>query len=168
MKIGSLLALSLASLVLAPISTAYAEARIATVDVARIINEVPDAVSKKEELDTASEKAKTKLETKGKELQALKEKLEKAKVAPDSKEAENFRNQVRDFERMRADAKSELERKFMKMNKEISEKVMSKIETYAKSNKYDLVFDKSEKFRGPVLFGDKSSDITDDIIKMLR
>ena len=168
MKIRALLALSFSAFVLCPFSSVTAEIRIATVDVARIINEVPDAVSKKEELDEASEKAKSKLEAKGKELQALKEKLEKAKVSPDSKEAENFRNQARDFERMRNDAKAELERKFMKMNKDISEKVMSKIESYAKSNNYDLVLDKSEKFRGPVLFGDKSADITDDIIKMMK
>lgn len=170
MKIRALAALTLPllSLFAIPAGTAQADFRIATVDVARIINEVPDAVAKKEELDAASEKAKAKLEAKGKELQALQEKLEKAKVSPDSKEAENFRNQARDFERMRADAKAELEKKFMKMNKEISEKVMSKIATYAKSHDYDLVLDKSEKFRGPVLFGDKSADITDDIIKMLK
>lgn len=168
MKTRALLALSLTLLAFVPAQAAHADVRIATVDVARIVNEVPEAVSKKEELDAASEKAKAKLEAKGKELQALQEKLEKAKVSADSKEAENFRNQARDFERMRADAKSDLERKFLKMNKEISEKVMAKIETYAKSHDYDLVFDKSEKFRGPVLFGEKSADITDDIIKMLK
>ena len=31
-----------------------------------------------------------------------------------------------------------------------------------------LVLDKSEKFRGPVLLGDKSADITDDIITMMK
>ena len=165
MNIRSLL---LVALTLTTVSSASADLRIATVDVARVINEVPDAVAKKEELDSASEKAKSKLEAKGKELQALKEKLEKAKVAPDSKEAENFRNQARDFERMRADAKAELERKFLKMNKDISEEVMTAISKYAKSHDYDLVLDKSEKFRGPVLFGDSSADITDDIIKMLK
>ena len=165
MNIRSLL---LVALTLTTVSSASADLRIATVDVARVINEVPDAVAKKEELDSASEKAKSKLEAKGKELQALKEKLEKAKVAPDSKEAENFRNQARDFERMRADAKAELERKFLKMNKDISEEVMAAISKYAKSHDYDLVLDKSEKFRGPVLFGDSSADITDDIIKLLK
>lgn len=161
-------ALALCALSFVTLSNAAAEFRIATVDLTKVVNEFPDAVTKKEELDDASDKAKTKLEAKGKELQALQEKLEKAKVAANSKEAENFRTQVRDFERMRADAKNELERKFVKMNKDVTDKIMAKIETYAKSNDYDLVLDKSEKVRGPVLFGDSSADITDDIIKLLK
>lgn len=141
-----------------------AEVRIATVDVARIINEAPDAKSKKKELDKASDEAKNKLEAKGKDLQALKTKLESQKVSAESKEAESFREKARDFERMRADMKADLEKKYMKVNKELSEKVMAKIESYAKSNNYDLVIDKSEKYRGPVLFGKPSADITDEIL----
>jgi outer membrane protein len=144
-----------------------AEIRIATVDVARIINEAPDAKSKKKELDAASEEAKNKLEAKGKDLQALKNKLEGEKVSAESKEAEAFRQKARDFERMRADMKADLEKKYMKVNKELSEKVMAKIETYAKAKNYDLVIDKSEKYRGPVLFGKPSADITDDILESM-
>jgi outer membrane protein len=143
---------------------AAAEIKIATVDVARLINEAPAAKGKKEELDKASDEAKKKLEAKGKELQTLKTKLEEQKVAPDSKEAENFRSKARDFERMRADMKADLEKRYVKINRELSEKVMTKIEAYAKSNQYDLVIDKSDKFRGPVLFGKPSADITEEIL----
>ena len=143
---------------------ALAEIKIATVDVARLINEAPAAKGKKEELDKASDEAKKKLESKGKELQAIKTKLEEQKVAPDSKEAESFRSKARDFERMRADMKADLEKRYVKINRELSEKVMTKIEAYAKSNQYDLVIDKSDKFRGPVLFGKPSADITEEIL----
>ncbi|MFN4894859.1 MAG: OmpH family outer membrane protein [Pseudomonadota bacterium] len=148
-------------------SDCQAEVRIATVDVARIINEAPDAKAKKKELDSASEEAKKKLEARGKDLQALKTKLEGQKVSAESKEAEAFREKARDFERMRADMKADLEKKYMKVNKELSDKVMAKIETYAKANNYDLVIDKSDKYRGPVLFGKPSADITDDILDSL-
>jgi outer membrane protein len=157
----------IATSILALGSTAQAEVRIATVDVARIINEAPDAKAKKKELDAASEAAKGKLESRGKELQALKTKLEEQKVSAESKEAESFREKARDFERMRADLKADLDKKYMKVNKELSEKVMGKIEAYAKSNNYDLVIDKSEKYRGPVLFGKSSADITDEILGTL-
>jgi Skp family chaperone for outer membrane proteins len=80
---------------------AQADVRIATVDVARILNDSPEAVSKKKELDALSDETRKKLESKAKELQGLKSKLENAKVSGDSKEAESFRNQARDFERMR-------------------------------------------------------------------
>ena len=149
-------------------STAISEVRIATVDVGRIINEAPDAQKRKKELDAASEDAKKKLEAKGKDLQALKTKLEEQKISADSKEAESFRNQARDFERLRSDMKAELEKKYMKINKELTDKVMGQIETYAKANKFDLVIDKSEKYRGPVLFGSPSADITDEILKGLK
>jgi outer membrane protein len=147
---------------------ALSEVRIATVDVGRIINEAPDAQKRKKELDAASEDAKKKLEAKGKDLQALKTKLEEQKVSADSKEAESFRNQARDFERLRSDMKAELEKKYMKINKELTDKVMGQIETYAKANKFDLVIDKSEKYRGPVLFGSPSADITDEVLKGLK
>ena len=149
-------------------SVAQAEVKIATVDVARIVNENPDALAKKKDLDSFSEETKKKLEAKGKELQALKKKLEDSKVSPDSKEAENFRNQVRDFERMRGDAKADLEKRYMKVNKELTEKVYSQIEKYAKANNYDLIIDKSDKYRGPILYGDSSTDVTDDVLKMVK
>ncbi len=139
-------------------SAASADFKIATVDVARIVNENPDAVSKKKELDSFSEKTKNKLEAK----------LEDSKVSADSKEAENFRNQVRDFERMRGDAKVDLEKRYMKVNKELTEKVYSQIEKYAKANNYDLIIDKSEKYRGPILYGDSSTDVTDQVLKFVK
>lgn len=149
-------------------SAANADVKIATVDVARIVNENPDAVSKKKELDSFSEETKKKLEAKGKELQALKKKLEESKVSAESKEAENFRNQVRDFERMRGDAKADLEKRYMKVNKELTEKVYSQIEKYAKANNYDLIIDKSDKYRGPILYGDSSTDVTDQVLKLVK
>jgi outer membrane protein len=166
MKIARFVALFFALCVGA--SPAISEVRIATVDVGRIINEAPDAQKRKKELDAASEDAKKKLEAKGKDLQALKTKLEEQKISADSKEAESFRNQARDFERLRSDMKAELEKKYMKINKELTDKVMGQIETYAKANKFDLVIDKSEKYRGPVLFGSPSADITDEILKGLK
>jgi Skp family chaperone for outer membrane proteins len=53
----------------------------------------------------------------------------------------------------------------MKVNKELTDKVLARVESYAKANDYDLVFDKSERFRGPVLFGSEAVDITDEILQ---
>jgi Skp family chaperone for outer membrane proteins len=153
---------------LATTAPAHAETRIATVDMAKLINESPDAAAKKRELDAASEEAKKKVEARANELKALQAKLENAKVSPDSKEAESFRNQARDFERMRADAKADLEKKYMKINQELTGKVFTRIEEYAKANKYDLVIDKNSKVRGPVLFGNDSADITSEVLKTIK
>jgi Skp family chaperone for outer membrane proteins len=149
-------------------SVSNAEVKIATVDVSRIVNDNPEALAKKKDLDTFSEETKKKLEAKGKELQAQKKKLEDAKVSAESKEAENFRNKVRDFERMRGDAKADLEKRYMKVNKELTEKVYSQIEKYAKANNYDLIIDKSDKYRGPILYGDTAVDVTDEVLKTVK
>lgn len=147
---------------------AHSEVKIGTVDVARIVNDSPEAVAKKKELDTFSEETKKKIDAKGKELQELKTKLEGSKVAADSKEAENFRNQVRDFERMRGDAKADLEKRYLKVNKELTDKVYAQIEKYAKANNYDIIIDKSDRYRGPVLFGSSSADVTEDLLKSAK
>lgn len=162
MKLNAILSVSAAILCT---TLAHAEVRIATVDVTRIVNDSPEAAAKKKDLDTFSNETKKKIEAKGKELQALKTKLEDSKVAADSKDAENFRNQVRDFERMRGDAKADLEKRYLKVNKELTDKVYTQIEKFAKSNNYDLIIDKSDKYRGPILFGDSSVDVTEQVLK---
>jgi len=144
---------------------ALAEVRIATVDISKIVNDSPEAVAKKKDLENYSNDLKKKIEAKGKELQELKESLEEKKVKVDSKEAEEFRNKVRDFERMRGDAKTDLEKRYMKINKELTDKVYGQIEKFAKANNYDLIIDKSDKFRGPILFGADSTDVTAQILK---
>lgn len=166
MKQNLTLALITALLTSAPL--AHSEVKIGTVDVARIVNDSPEAVAKKKELDTFSEETKKKIDAKGKELQELKTKLEGSKVAADSKEAENFRNQVRDFERMRGDAKADLEKRYLKVNKELTDKVYAQIEKYAKANNYDIIIDKSDRYRGPVLFGSSSADVTEDLLKSAK
>jgi outer membrane protein len=155
-----------ALLSLAP--NALAEVRIATVDVSKIVNDSPEAISKKKELDNYSTELKKKIDAKGQTLQELKEKLEEKKVKADSKEAEDFRNQVRDFERMRSDAKADLEKRYVKINKELTDKVYGQIEKFAKTNNYDLIIDKSDKYRGPILFGAESTDVTAQLLKATK
>lgn len=166
MKQNLILAIATALLVSTPF--AHGEVKIGTVDVSKIVNDSPEAVAKKKELDAFSEDTKKKIDAKGKELQELRAKLESSKVAADSKEAENFRNQVRDFERMRGDAKADLEKRYLKVNKELTDKVYAQIEKYAKANNYDLIIDKSDRYRGPVLFGASSADVTEDLLKSAK
>lgn len=157
--------LSMCAMTIQPCS---ADSRIATVDVARILNESPDAASKKKELDTISQEAKKKAEAKLKDLKALEAKLKDAKVSADSKEAENFRAQAREYERFVKDTEEDIKKRFVKVNKEMTDKALAKIESYAKSNKIDLVLDKSEKYRGPVLFGVEAADITESVIASIN
>jgi Skp family chaperone for outer membrane proteins len=69
---------------------------------------------------------------------------------------------------MRGDAKADLEKRYMKVNKDLTEKVYSQIEKYAKANNYDLIIDKSDKYRGPILYGDTAVDVTDEVLKTVK
>jgi outer membrane protein len=145
-------------------SVAQAEVKLATVDVARIINLSPVAQKKKKELSKASDSVRERLEKKAESLKKAQKKLEAKKVSATSKEAESFRKQAKEFERLRDDLKADLEKKYVRINKEVSDSVLKAIEKFAKSKGYDIVIDKSEKYQGPVLYGTKSVDITDKII----
>ena len=149
-------------------SSVQAEIKIATVDVGRILNESPEAAAKKKELDAISQDAKKKADDKRKSLQALEAKLKSKQVTEDSKEAEGFRNEARDYARFVKDTEDDLKKRFLKLNKDITDKALSKIQDYAKENKIDLVLDKSEKYRGPVLYGLSSVDITDQILRQMN
>ena len=147
---------------------ARAEFRVATVDVSRVLNESKEAQAVKKKLDDLSLSAKKKLDAKRDALTQLKEKLESQKVSNDSKEAEGFQNQVRDFERSVKDSREDLQKEFMKSNKALTEKTLTLVQKYASSNKIDLVLDKGAAVRGPVLYAGQTFDITEAIIKQVN
>ncbi|MBX7144887.1 MAG: OmpH family outer membrane protein [Oligoflexia bacterium] len=161
--------LCLATISLATLpSLARADFRVATVDVNRVLNESPDAKNKKKELDAASLKAKSKVDEERKVLKATEDKLKQSGAAPDSKEVEKFRQDAKDFARMVKDTDEDLRKQFMKINKELTDRALSAIRKYAEQNKIDLVLDKGESSRGPVLFGQASADITEEVIKQVN
>lgn len=148
-------------------SIAQADFRVATVDVNRILNETKEAKSKKKELDDLTLKAKSEIEARRKTLKAVEDKLKAGNVSADSKEAEKFRTDAREFARFVKDKDEDIKKEFMKTNKELTDRALDIVKKYATAHSIDLVLDKGEKGRGPVLFGDTSADITDQVIKSM-
>jgi outer membrane protein len=163
-----ILAIGVTSGTLVAPSMAYAEFKIATVDVNKILNESSAARSKRKDLDERASAARKKLEDKGKSLKERKDKLELAKDKADPKEVEKFRADARDFERTVKDTDEDLKKEFLKFNRELADKAVKLINEYAKKNQIDLVLDKSQGSRGPVLFGQPSFDITGDITEEMN
>ena len=159
-------ALLTSTLILA--SQALAEFTIATVNVNQILNESKEAQAKKKELDSLSATAKKKVEEKKKSLQAVEQKLKDGDIAEDSSEAKNFRNDARDFARFVKDTEGDLRNEFLKSNKTLTEKALNIIASYAKSNHIDMVIDRSDSSRGPVLYSTNTGDITESIIKQMN
>lgn len=147
---------------------ARAEFKLVTVDVNRVLNESKEAIEKRKELQALSNKAKSKIEAKRKPLEDMEEKLRDSKVAENSKEAERFRAEAKSFARLVKDTEEEIKKEYLRANKDLTQDVLEEIRAFAKKNDIQMVLDKSEIGRGPVLFGAPSADITDDIIKSLN
>lgn len=162
-RLGLCVALS-ALVCVGGVRSASAEFTIATVDVGRVLNESKGSKEMRKKLDDMSLKAKKEIEAKRNALRATEEKLKSKKIAEDSREAEAFRDDARAFARFVKDTEEDMKREFMKVNKELTERALAAIKRYAEANTIDLVLDKSEQARGPVLFGDKAADITPAII----
>jgi Skp family chaperone for outer membrane proteins len=147
---------------------AAADFTIATVNVNQILNESKEAQEKKKELDKLSTQAKKKVDDKKKSLQAMEQKIKDGAVAEDSTEAKNFRNDARDFARYVKDTEGDLRNEFLKSNKTLTEKALNIVANYAKTNNIDLVIDRSDSSRGPVLYSVNTADITEAIIKKMN
>lgn len=147
---------------------AFADFTIATVNVNQILNESKEAQVKKKELDQLSLQAKKKIEEKKKSLQAQEKKIKDGAIKEDSQEAKNFRNEARDFARFVKDTETDLKTEFLKHNKVLTEKTLNAIAQYAKENNVDLVIDKSDASRGPVLFSSNTADITNSVIQIIN
>jgi Skp family chaperone for outer membrane proteins len=145
-----------------------AETRVATVDIARVLNESPEAKLKKADLDKAGAEAKKKIETKRKVLQEREAQLKEKKVSEDSPELKQFKEDAKAFGRYVKDTEEEFQQKFLKVNKTLTDKALEFVREYAKENNIDLVLDKSASDRGPVLFGQAQIDITPSIIAKIN
>lgn len=149
-------------------TSAYAEYRLATVDINKVLNESAEAKEKRKELDKKSAEAKRKVDERGEGLKSLEKKIQDGEIAQNSKEAEKFRQEAKEFSRYVKDTEDELRNEFMKVNKTLTQKVVKQVENYAKKNKIDLVLDKSQSPRGAILFGSETFDITQDILKEIN
>ena len=144
---------------------ANAEYKISTVDVNRIINDSAESKTLRKKLDEKTLEAKKKIEAKRDSLKAKEDKLKEKQVAEDSKEAESLRSEIRDFARFVKDNEDDLKKEFLKANKTLTDKAIAQVKAYATKHNIDLVLDKSDGARSPVLFGQAGSDITDALLK---
>jgi Skp family chaperone for outer membrane proteins len=153
--------------ILCGIRPASADFKFATVDLNRVLNESSVAKEQRKGLDALSQQTRKKLESKKSALSAIEKSLKEKGANEESKEVQEFGNEVKSFNRMVKDSEDEIKKEFLKINKTLTERALKVVEQYASKKGIDLVVDRSEKMRGPVLFGDPGVDISAEIIKEL-
>ncbi len=139
--------------------------KVVTVDVNKIINDLPESTQKKNEINKIQKAFKDSLENKKKNIQALEQKFKAGSKDPQSKEAVALRDAIRDYEQTASKANAEVQKKFLESNKELTDRVVNVIRKYAKNHDISLVLDKNDKGTSALLYGDESVDITGIIAK---
>ena len=155
------------SSILAP-QSAHADFTVAFLDVAKLLNDSTDSKSQRATLDTKAKATREKLEKRRSELKTLEKSIREKGLGESSPEVDQLRSQARAFEGLVHDAEDDIRKEYLKVNRSLSEKALKLVNDYAKKNGIDLVLDKGEQGRGPVLFGQSSLDITEKILEEMN
>jgi outer membrane protein len=144
-----------------------AEIKIGFVDIQRAVNECQKGKEAKKEIIKEAEKFQRALVDKQKELQTLKDSLEKQSAmltteARTTKEKE-YQQKLRDFQRWGEDSQNEITRTRMEKERQISIGLQRIIRKVGEEEGYTLVLEKNESI---VLFVSPSIDLTDRVIKV--
>jgi len=143
-----------------------ADLKIAYIDIQRAINECNAGKEAKKAISKDVEKFQRLIADRQKELQTMKESLEKQALmltpeARANKEKE-YQNKVREFQRWGEDTQNEMNQKRVEMERTISTALVKVIQKLGADEGYTLILEKNENI---VLFASKTIDITDRAIK---
>ncbi len=143
-----------------------AELKIGAVDLQKAINECNEGKEAKKTLSQDIDKFQRLIAERQKELQEIKESLEKQNLmlTPEVRETKEreLQSKLREFQRWGEDKQNEINQKRMEMEKTISTGLKILVRKIGTDEGYTLILEKSENL---VLFASQSLDMTDRVIK---
>ena len=148
-------------------SVLAADLKIGSVDIQRAINECHAGKEAKKAITKELEKFQRSIAEKQKDLQTMKESLEKQapmlnQEARVTKEKE-YQNKLREFQRWGEDSQNEINQKKVEMERNIAQGLQKVIQKLGADEGYTVVLEKNENI---VLYTSKSIDLTDRVIKV--
>jgi outer membrane protein len=163
-KTSTLSLLLLAASVL-PLGVAHAEVKIGVVNVARLLQESPQAQAASQALETEFAGRRRDLENQQKDLKAREDKLQKDGAVMAANERANAEKTLRDGQRELARKQNEfLEDLNVRRNEalgQLQRTVLQEVQTYARSAGFDVVV-------ADALFASPSVDITNQVLSALQ
>ena len=143
-----------------------AELKIGAVDLQKAINECNEGKEAKKTLSQEIDKFQRLIAERQKELQGMKESLEKQNLmlTPEVREMKEkeLQGKLREFQRWGEDKQNEINQKRMDMEKTISTGLQVLVRKIGTDEGYTLILEKNENL---VLFASPSLDMTDRVIK---
>jgi outer membrane protein len=160
--VGSILA---GMTLLAPLGSAHAEAKIAVVNVPRLLDEAPQAKTAMQALQDEFAPRQKEIVQQQKELKTKEEKLTRDGAVMAENERRNAEKDLRDGQRELARKQNEyVEDLNLRRNEELAglqERANKVIQQIAEAEKYDLIL------QDPVVYASQRIDITEKVIKAL-
>jgi len=143
-----------------------AELKIGSVDIQRAINESNAGKEAKKTIMKEVEKFQQQIANKQKELQQLKDALEKQApmLNPEARatKEKDYQSKIRDFQRWGEDNQNEINQKRMEMERNIAIGLTKVIQKVGADDGFTLIVENNEQV---VLYTSKAIDITDRVIK---
>jgi outer membrane protein len=147
-------------------SVLAAELKVAYVDIQKAVNESNAGKEAKKVITKEVEKFQRLIADKQRELQTLKESLEKQApmLTSDARATreKDYQNKLREFQRWGEDTQNEINQKRAEMERNISMGFQKVIQKVGADEGYTLILEKNENI---VLYVSKALDITDRVIK---
>jgi outer membrane protein len=143
-----------------------ADLKMAYVDIQRAVNECNAGKEAKNSITKELEKIQRLNAEKQKELQTMKESLDKQTpmLTPDARanKEKEFQSKVRDYQRWVDDNQKDIQQKTQEKERNISIGLVKLIQKVGADEGYTLILERNESI---VLFASKALDITDRMIK---
>ncbi len=141
--------------------------KIGFVDIQKAVNECNAGKEAKKVILKEVEKFQKQFADKQKELQTMKEALDKQApmLNPDARAAKekDLQNKVREFQRWQEDSQNEVNQKRVEMERNISLGLQKVIQKLGADEGYTFILELNENI---VLFASKAIDLTDRVIKL--
>ncbi len=156
-----------AAVLIANVALAQGAPKIGYVDLQRALNESEAGRKAKEDFKVQVDKLQGQLKRQKDEIDSLKDQLEKkSAVMKDDQRAnleDEYRRKLRDFERNYKDSQADLQKKDNELTGAIIKDLQEVIRDYGEREGYTLIL---EATSSAVLYGAKSADLTDDVMKL--
>jgi outer membrane protein len=148
-------------------SLAAAELRIAVVDMQRALNECDAGRKAKDQVKAKFERSQEQLKKQREDLDRMKDDYDRKALVLKDEERRNLEKDLEsrtlDFKRKYEDFQRDLKRTDAELTAGIVEELYGIVRDYGSRNGYTLVLEASS---GALLYGDKSVDVTEEIVKL--
>ena len=143
-----------------------AEQKIGSVDIQKAVNECQAGKEAKKNLLNEVEKFQNMVTDRQKELQGMKESLEKqapmlTQEARAAKE-KDYQAKVREFQRWGEDSQNEVNQKRLEVERRIAQEILKVVQKIGAEEGYTVILERNENI---VLFANNATDLTERVIK---